>query len=294
MRKKSLFNASFEESLMLEDDGFQKLHKEQHDKTAKHFSETGPSFWFRIRCLILTLIFPVGANFFILVISMVFHDSETLRLPISSNSLLTVNVFLILLLIWLLLVLIGKLFRAIYLLPYRYQFHVFTFMIWFCVEMDLVAIDLLLPVLSIWGVVAVLGLIAIFSYLMLISQTKRLRKLMYGITYTSGLSDKIANFIAVYGTGILAIGVIIKFILSMFSIEFSISLQLLGLFLTWMFINIATVATVIFIGGSYFLQAYYKWKYPEEYRQWEGKGLEEWYGEKYLKKHGGHFKNGKI
>jgi len=29
------------------------------------------------------------------------------------------------------------------------------------------------------------------------------------------------------------------------------------------------------------LQAYYKWKYPEEYRDWEGKSVEEWYGKKY-------------
>ena len=35
----------------------------------------------------------------------------------------------------------------------------------------------------------------------------------------------------------------------------------------------------------YMLQAYYKWKYPEEYREWEGKSVEEWYGMKYLKKH---------
>ncbi|EMC54959.1 hypothetical protein SMU108_09287, partial [Streptococcus mutans M230] len=24
---------------------------------------------------------------------------------------------------------------------------------------------------------------------------------------------------------------------------------------------------------------------PEEYREWEGKSLEEWYGKRYLKKH---------
>ena len=33
-----------------------------------------------------------------------------------------------------------------------------------------------------------------------------------------------------------------------------------------------------------YLQAFYKWKYPEEYREWEGKTVEEWYGEKIFKK----------
>ena len=40
-----------------------------------------------------------------------------------------------------------------------------------------------------------------------------------------------------------------------------------------------------FYGVPYFLYAYYKWKYPEEYRDWEGKSVEDWYGKRYLKKH---------
>ena len=42
---------------------------------------------------------------------------------------------------------------------------------------------------------------------------------------------------------------------------------------------------VIFMEFPFFLEGFYKWKYPEEYREWEGKSLEEWYGKKYLKKH---------
>ena len=38
-------------------------------------------------------------------------------------------------------------------------------------------------------------------------------------------------------------------------------------------------------GVPFFLEGFYKWKYPEEYRDWEGKSAEEWYGKKYLKKH---------
>ena len=39
MRKKSIFKASFEESLNLEDDGLRKLQQEQHDKTANYFKK---------------------------------------------------------------------------------------------------------------------------------------------------------------------------------------------------------------------------------------------------------------
>ena len=129
MKKKSLFQGSFEESLNLEDDGFRKLQQEQHDKTAKFFKNGHASLWFCIRSFILSLIFPVGFNFILLAISMEFHESDTLTLPIAKHESLTVNVFLILLIIWLSLVVIGKVIKRTYLLPYRYQFHAFTFMI---------------------------------------------------------------------------------------------------------------------------------------------------------------------
>ena len=49
--------------------------------------------------------------------------------------------------------------------------------------------------------------------------------------------------------------------------------------------NIGIIAMLIFMEFPYFLYAYYKWKYPEEYRDWEGKSVEDWYGKRYLKKH---------
>ena len=62
-------------------------------------------------------------------------------------------------------------------------------------------------------------------------------------------------------------------------------MKALGFLLLWVFCNIVVFAVIVFIGLPYFLQAYYQWKYPEEYREWEGKTVEEWYGKKYLKKH---------
>ena len=42
---------------------------------------------------------------------------------------------------------------------------------------------------------------------------------------------------------------------------------------------------VIFMELPFFLEGYYKIKYPEEYRDWEDKSVEEWYGKRYLKKY---------
>ena len=56
-------------------------------------------FGFEFEVFILGLIFPVGFNFMLLVVSMEFHDSETLTLPIAEHVSLTVNVFLIFLIL---------------------------------------------------------------------------------------------------------------------------------------------------------------------------------------------------
>lgn len=50
--KKSIFNASFEESINLENDGFRKLQQEQHDKIAKKVINGTPTFGFKIQAAI--------------------------------------------------------------------------------------------------------------------------------------------------------------------------------------------------------------------------------------------------
>ncbi|SEI61342.1 hypothetical protein SAMN05216460_1013 [Streptococcus sp. 45] len=284
--KKSIFNASFEESLNLEDDGFRKLQQEQHDKTEKYFKNGKPSLWFRIYSFILGLVFAVGLNFMLLAISFTLHDdANNLRLAITQNSFLTANVFLIGLFIWLLLVVLGKFIRQNSILPYRYNFHIFTNMIWFIVELDLLFMDFIVPAISFWGVAVIcIGFLAMLIWL-IIAENHHLGCLLYHKTNKVLLRDKISKTIAVYGMSLLGIVLLIKHVFFAGSVDISDSMKALGFFVTWIAINLATVVTVIFIGTPYFLQAYYKLKYPEEYRNWEGKSLEEWYGKKYLKKH---------
>ena len=279
--KKSIFKASFEESLNLEDDGLRKLQQAQHDKTANYFKKGRASLWFCIKSFILALIFPIDFNFLLLIVSMAFHESDTLTLTIAKHESLTVNVFLILLLIWLFLVILGKFIKRVYLLPYRYQFHTFTFMIWFLLEIDLIVFDILLANLATWEMIGIYGIIMIVTYAIWNIELRGLRRLMYGEVSGNTFRNKIAKMISLYGMGILGAGIIIKRILGIFTVDMSISIKAFGFLLLWIFCNVILVAVVAFIGLPYFLQAYYKWKYPEEYREWEGKTLEEWYGKKY-------------
>ena len=288
MTKKSLFKASFEESLNLEDDGFLQYQKGNvFSKLETYYREGKSKLVLHIQNIVLTLIGPVIINFMILVFSLSLHNSDPkdLRLPIYQHPLLTAEVYLVCFLIWVFIILIGKVFRKAFILPYRNHFHVITFLIWLSLEFNLLAIDMSLPTLSIWMVAAIFVFITILAYFMFSLEIESLKKLMYGNGSGSSLRNKIANKIAIYGMSFLGIGVIINFIIKSFSIKFSTSLEGLGLLITWIILNIAVIAMLIYIEFPSYLQAFYKWKYPEEYREWEGKSVEEWYGMKYLKKH---------
>lgn len=212
-------------------------------------------------------------------------DPKDLRLPVSQYPLLTVELYLICLLIWLLLVLMGKFFKRTFILPYRYRFHIITFIIWFVFEFNLLATTMSLPILSIWGILVLLGLQVLLTYVMLRTELRSLKNLMYGEVKSPTLLDKIAKGIAIYGAGILGLALIVNFIFKAFSINFSSSVTVLGLFIFWILSNIGVIAMIVFMEFPFFLEGYYKWKYPEEYREWEGKSVEEWYGKRYLKKH---------
>ena len=286
--KKSIFSASFEESLNLEDDGFLQYQKGNvFSKLETYYREGKSKLVLHIQNIVFTLIGPVIINFMILVFSLSLHNSDPkdLRLPIYQHPLLTAEVYLVCFLIWIFIILIGKVFRKAFILPYRNHFHVITFLIWLSLEFNLLAIDMSLPTLSIWMVAAIFVFITILAYFMFSLEIESLKKLMYGNGSGSSLRNKIANKIAIYGMSFLGIGVIINFIIKSFSIKFSTSLEGLGLLITWIILNIAVIAMLIYIEFPSYLQAFYKWKYPEEYREWEGKTVEEWYGKKYLKKH---------
>ena len=288
MKKRSIFSASFEESLNLEDDGFLQYQKGNvFSKLETYYREGKSKLVLHIQNIVFTLIGPVIINFMILVFSLSLHDSDPkdLRLPIYQHPLLTAEVYLVCFLIWVFIILIGKVFRKAFILPYRNHFHVITFLIWLSLEFNLLAIDMSLPTLSIWMIAAIFVFISILAYFMFSLEIESLKKLMYGNGSGSSLRNKIANKIAIYGMSFLGIGVIINFIIKSFSIKFSTSLEGLGLLITWIILNIAVIAMLIYIEFPSYLQAFYKWKYPEEYREWEGKTVEEWYGKKYLKKH---------
>ena len=283
--KKSIFKASFEESLnLLDDASLQYIKKDYYEKLGKGLNNGKPSIGFRIKSILYSILFVFGGNF-LLAFSLNDADPKDLTLPVHKPSLLTPELFLICCFIWLSLVLIGKFVRKPFLRPYRFRFHVETFLIWFFLEFNLLGITIALPTLSSVGIWFIYILLFIIALIFLRMEKRSLSTCFFGEETRETLVDRIAGLIATYGSGVLGLAVIIKIILSHTGIAISQRMTLLGMFLTWIIIDIGFLAMVIFMESPFFLEGFYKWKYPEEYRDWEGKSAEEWYGKKYLKKH---------
>lgn len=286
--KKSIFKASFEESLNLLDDALlQYIKKDYNEKLGKGLNNGKPSIGFRIKSILYSVFFVFGCNFLcaLFASSLDVADPKDLTLPVHKPSLLTPELFLICCFIWLSFVLIGKFVRKPFLRPYRYRFHIETFLFWFCLEFNLLGITIVLPTLTSLGIWFIFILLFIIALIFLRMEKRSLTTCFFGEEARETLVDRIAGLIATYGSGVLGFAVIIKIILSHSGIAVSESLTLLGLFLTWLVIDIGFLAMVIFMELPLFLEGYYKWKYPEEYRDWEDKSVEDWYGKKYLKKH---------
>ena len=286
--KKSIFKASFEESLnLLDDASLQYIKKDYYEKLGKGLNNGKPSIGFRIKSILYSVLFVFGGNFLLALFasSLDVAEPKDLTLPVHKPSLLTPELFLICCFIWLSLVLIGKFVRKPFLRPYRFRFHVETFMIWFFLEFNLLGITIALPTLTSVGIWFIYIILFIIALIFLRMEKRSLSTCFFGEEARETLVDRIAGLIATYGSGVLGLAVIIKIILSHTGIAISQRMTLLGMFLTWIIIDIGFLAMVIFMELPLFLEAYYKWKYPEEYRDWEGKSVEEWYGKKYLKKH---------
>mgnify|MGYP000934749708 FL=1 len=286
--KKSIFSASFEESLNLLDDSLaQYQNKDVFSRLEPYYKQGKPTIKLHLQSLLMTLIGPIFINFMFLVFSLSLHDSDPkdLTLAISKYPLLTADVYLVSFLIWIFIILISKGIKRAYLLPYRLHFHVLTYLIWLGLEFNLLVIDVALPTLTNWFLVLIFVLLVLSGLLMLRLEIDSLKNLMYGVNPVPILPNRLFKKLTTFGAGLLGFAVILNILLKRLPITFSTLVEGVGLLGMWIAFNLIMMAFLIFMECPCYLQAYYKWKYPEEYRDWEGKSVEEWYGKKYLKKH---------
>ena len=292
MKKRSIFKASFEESLNLQDDPisgeFSNKNLASAQEKEKYRGTTKSYVWLTV----LTIVFIIGPNWLITgLTNYLYHHSEDSPLLPPVHNFLPNWLFIIFLFVWLLLILFGKRFSQQYILIYRGQFHMFvTFLIWLIVEMNLFFLTFLYSTMRATGTILFFVLFGLMCYIIVRSRRTSLLSLLYGKQEDSRgeqdwlgrLFHKVAAFVFKYGFGVIVVLLILRLI---FPQMIGFSLDILVVLLIWFVGDLLFVMLEIFLIFPFMLQGYYKWKYPEEYREWEGQSVEEWYGKAYLKKY---------
>ena len=286
--KKSIFRGNFEESLNLLDDGISgKFAQENYQDALKKEKYRGTLKSY-VWLVFLTILFIIGPNWLIVALNdyLFYHaNPRDLTVHLPEINFLPYWVFWMGLAIWILLIILGKRFNQQFILIYRGQFHfMVSFIIWLLVELNLLLLNLLYSLVGYLGLFAMVGLILFTIIYLIHAKSISLLKLLYGGTGIESPIDRVFNsifrFIVKYGGIVVALWIIFRTIFSD-SIRNADNLVkglcVLFLFL-FLFFNILVSAFEIYFMFPYMLQGYYKWKYPEEYRDWEGKSVEEWYG----------------
>ncbi|MGT2737771.1 hypothetical protein ACVRXS_11820 [Streptococcus orisratti] len=291
MKRKSILQASFEESLNLEDDtassGFITRNLKETQEKEKYRGTLKSYIWL----VILTVLFIYGPNWLLYVGSgYIFGHVENKLIQPAVYNFLPNWVFMSLGIIWLVLILIGKKFYQQFILIYRGQFHLFvTYFLWLLIEWNLFCLTGFYSTLGLLGTISFLIVDFYLVYLIIKGRLKNLINLVYGGAEEAGskvntIISKIVNYFMIFLGLFSVLWLFVKSFLN-FKVEVGSWLGVLGLIALWFFVNILFAFYESYIILPFMLRGFYRLKYPEEYREWEGKTLEEWYGKKYLKKH---------
>lgn len=285
---KQLFNATFEESLNLSDDTFVAFMNKDVNRLP---DPTGGKKVVARVIGVLLLAFLIGINYLIVVISTKISAGELgpSRLPAPDINFLPMWLFYLLFCIWLTLVFIFRDRGEYYFTRIRGQFNLNLYIFWLVLEMNLLFITVFLKPLTILGMLFLLGVIGLVGYLVFRTKKRTIEYVLYEVERKKGkidrLVDQVMKLAMKYGWGIVTVGIIWKFVFpnsSEVRIDFFGFISMLGM---WIAMDIVIIFAESYLYFPYLLQGYYKQKYTEQYRNWEGKTQLEWYGEKYFNKH---------
>ncbi|WP_258183272.1 hypothetical protein [Enterococcus mundtii] len=240
---------------------------------------------------VLFLAFLIGINYLIAVISTKISAGELgpSPLPTPDINFLPMWLFYLLFFVWVTLVFIFRDRGEYYFTRIRGQFNLNLYIIWLVIEMNLLFITVFLKPLTILGMLFLLGLIGLVSYLVFRSKKRTIEYVLYEVERKKGridmLIDQVMKLAMKYGWGIVTVGILWKFVFpnsGEVRTDFVGFISMLGM---WIAMDIVIIFAESYLYFPYLLQGYYKRKYAEQYRDLEGKTQIEWYGEKYFNKH---------
>ncbi|MDA9460797.1 hypothetical protein B835_679 [Enterococcus mundtii 3F] len=285
---KQLFNATFEESLNLSDDTFVTFMNKDVNRLP---DPTGGKKVVARVVGVLFLAFLIGINYLIAVISTKISAGELgpSPLPTPDINFLPMWLFYLLFCIWLILVFIFRDRGEYYFTRIRGQFNLNLYINWLVLEMNLLFITVFFKPLTILGILFLLSLIGLVGYVVFRSKKRTIEYRLYEVERKKDkvdmLVDQIMKIAMKYGWGIVTVGIVWKFVFPNNGEVRTDVAGLVSMLGMWIAMDIAIIFTEAYLYFPYLLQGYYKQKYSEQYRDWEGKTQLEWYGEKYFNKH---------
>ncbi|WP_142433136.1 hypothetical protein [Enterococcus mundtii] len=285
MNIKRFFSATFEESLHLEDDRFVKdlyagIKIQEQEKRNLH-----PLFQLIIYILMILLIY--GLYYLINswmeneVLHQLFKEPKInfVSMPIFWFGLL---IFSIISIFMITKMNDGTRFYFIFI-------NLNIYMIWLMLSINLFFITFFIEPLTISGILILILFQILSGYIIFEKKLYGLAKQLFGNHESknqfSKFIERIVTFSYKLGGIFWAIILLLNFIFPSGLNDSSDITTISSTVIMWMIVNISFTAAEVHISFPYLLYGYYKNKFQEEYREWEGKGQLEWYGEKYFNKH---------
>lgn len=280
--KKSIFRANFYESRRLRHDGFidymvkdtnsRKIYTKPFSIARKLFSFMGILFMF---------------GFSALMESQTHHPDPDAPVETWGINFYPLWLFFLCWFLWFLVC--RKNLRRKYdaKIPYTSILNLNLYLIWMVLALNLFFITVIGRYLTILGLVFFYVLTGIILFMIVQFRMKSLKIRLYGVQDPSvtARQQKIIEVIAGLGGIIVAGWMVLKFLFPKIGEvkgDFLGTISFIGMVF---FANIIVLSMEVVMMLPYSLYGYYRNKYSEEYREFEGKSLEEWYGKKYLKKH---------
>ena len=280
--KKSIFKANFYESRRLRHDGFidymvrdtnsRKIYTKLFSIARKLFSFMGILFMF---------------GFSALMESQTHHPDPDAPVETWGINFYPLWLFFLCWFLWFLVC--RKNLRRKYdaKIPYTSILNLNLYLIWMVLALNLFFITVIGRYLTILGLVLFYVLTGIILFMIVQFRMKSLKIRLYGVQDPS-VTARQKKFIEVINGlgGIIVAGwMVLKFLFPKIGEvkgDFLGTISFIGMVF---FANIIVLSMEVVMMLPYSLYGYYRNKYSEEYREFEGKSLEDWYGKKYLKKH---------
>lgn len=280
--KKSLFKASFYESRRLRHDGFiNYMVREANSRSiyTKTFSLTRIIFFFLGSVMMLRLS--------IFLESLMKEPNPDAPVETWGINFYPVWVFCLCWFLWFLACRVNLWHKYPANLPYITTLNANLYILWMVLAFNLLFVSILGKFLTVIGLILFYLLTFVILFYIVRIRIASIKKRLYepqDRTMTVR-QRKFIHVITLAGSGIVAGSMLLKLCfphLGEMRTDFWGTLSIIGI--TFAF-NVIMIGTLFVLFLPHSLYGYYRNKYSEEYREFEGKSLEEWYGKRYPEKH---------